>query len=185
MQALRRVSYDMSLQQPLELIDGTTVTALDVQWELYDRARKYADANGLDCVGEAAGDEVLQRWESVLTALETDPMSLADQLDWVAKFRMIEGFRERHGVEWDDPKVAALDLQYHDLRPSKSLFARLGVERVLAEDEVEAAVTDPPPGHQGVLPGHLPAPLGRRASWPPTGTRWCSTSASTRSVGCR
>jgi proteasome accessory factor A len=143
-QALRRVSYDLSLRQPLELVDGSTVTAIDVQWELYDRARKYADANGLDCIGEDAGVEVLQRWESVLTVLETDPMSLADQLDWVAKLRMIEGFRDRHGAGWDDPRVAALDLQYHDLRPPKSVFARLGVERLIGDDEVEFAVTEPP-----------------------------------------
>jgi Pup amidohydrolase len=143
-QALRRVSYDMTLAQPLELVDGTTVTALDVQWELYDRARKYADANGLECIGEEAGHEVLRRWEGVLTALETDPMSLSDQLDWVAKYRMIEGFRERHGAGWDDPRVAALDIQYHDLRPEKSLFARLGVETVATDDEVERAVTEPP-----------------------------------------
>jgi proteasome accessory factor A len=152
-QALRRVSYDLALRQPLELVDGTTVTAIDVQWELYDRARKYADANGLDGVGGPAAHEVLQRWEAVLTGLETDPMSLADQLDWVAKYRMIEGFRSRHGVSWDDPKVTALDLQYHDLRPSKSLFARLGVETVLDADEVERAVTDPPPDTRAFFRG--------------------------------
>ena len=75
------------------------------------------------------GAEVLRRWEAVLTALETDPSSLADQLDWVAKYRLLEGYRERHGLEWDDPQLAAMDLQYHDVRPEKSLFARLSMER--------------------------------------------------------
>jgi Pup amidohydrolase len=152
-QALRRVSYDLQLRHPLELVDGSTVTAIDVQWELYDRARKYADANGLDCVGGPEANEVLQRWESVLAALETDPMSLANQLDWVAKYRMIEGFMSRHGVAWDDPKVTALDLQYHDLRPSKSLFARLGVETVIDADEVERAVGEPPPDTRAFFRG--------------------------------
>src|SRR3954464_3864508 len=128
--ALRRVSYDMTLRAPLELVDGTTVTALDVQWELFDRARKYAETYGLECVGEAVGAEILRRWEAVLTGLETDPMSLADQLDWVAKYRLIEGYRERHDLAWDDARLAAMDLQYHDLRPAKSLFARLGMERM-------------------------------------------------------
>ena len=50
-------------------------------------------------------------------------MSLADQLDWVAKYRLIDGYRERHGLDWDDARLAALDLQYHDLRPEKSLAA--------------------------------------------------------------
>ena len=70
---------------------------------------------------------MLRRWEAVLTALEADPMSLADQLDWVAKYRIIDGYRERHGLDWDDARLAAMDLQYHDLRPDKSLFARAGL----------------------------------------------------------
>jgi proteasome accessory factor A len=152
-QALRRVSYDITLQQPLELIDGTTVTALEVQWELYDRAKKYADAHGLDCIGGDAGADVLRRWESVLSALETDPMSLADQLDWVAKYRMIQGYQDRHGVGWDDPRVAALDLQYHDLRAEKSVFSRLGVERITTDAEAEAAVTEPPPDTRAYFRG--------------------------------
>ncbi|MGZ4716814.1 MAG: depupylase/deamidase Dop [Acidimicrobiales bacterium] len=142
--ALRRVSYDMSLRAPLELVDGSTVTALQVQWELFDRARKYADSYGLECVGESVGAEILKRWESVLTALETDPMSLADQLDWVAKYRLIEGYRDRHDLAWDDARLAAMDLQYHDLRPSKSLFSRLGMQRLTDDAEVMAARTEPP-----------------------------------------
>jgi Pup amidohydrolase len=151
--ALRRVSYDLDLRAPLELADGTTVTALEVQWELLDRARKYADSVGLACVGETIGEEILRRWEGVLTALEVDPMSLSDQLDWVAKYRLIEGYRERHGLAWDDARLAALDLQYHDLRPDKSLFARLGVERLTSDDEVALAVTEPPPDTRAYFRG--------------------------------
>jgi proteasome accessory factor PafA2 len=142
--ALRRVSYDLSLRAPLELVDGSTVTALDVQWELFDRARKYADSFGLECVGEAVGVEIIRRWESVLTALESDPMSLADQLDWVAKYRLLDAYRERDGMAWSDARLAAMDLQYHDLRPEKSLFARLGMERLIDDDEIESGITEPP-----------------------------------------
>ena len=142
--ALRKVSYDLELQAPLELVDGTTVTALDVQWELFDRARKYADSVGLECVGQAVGTEVLRRWEEVLTGLESDPMTLSTQLDWVAKYRLIDGYRERHGLEWDDARLAAMDLQYHDLRPDKSLFARLGMERITDDAEVTLAMSEPP-----------------------------------------
>jgi Pup amidohydrolase len=142
--AIRQVSYDLSLRKPLELVDGTTITALEVQWELLDRARKYAESTGLEAVGQAVGEEVLTRWESVLTALETDPMSLADQLDWVAKYRLINGYRERHDLEWDDARLAAMDLQYHDIRPEKSLFARCGLERITNDDEVELGTYEPP-----------------------------------------
>jgi proteasome accessory factor A len=143
-QALRRVSYDLTLQRPLDLVDGTTMTALEMQWELFDRARKYGEEHGLECVGAEAGAEVLRRWEAVLIGLESDPMTLATQLDWVAKLRLLDGYRERHGIGWDDARLQAMDLQYHDLRSSKSLAARVGLERITNDDEVELAVSEPP-----------------------------------------
>jgi proteasome accessory factor A len=87
---------------------------------------------------------VLDQWERVLNGLEHDPSSLKGQLDWVAKYELIQAFCERHSCAIDDPRISALDLQYHDLRPGKSLFARLGTERLIDEDEVQSAVTTPP-----------------------------------------
>jgi proteasome accessory factor A len=142
--AMRRVSYDLSLQQPLELADGTKMSALEIQWELLDLARKYAEDRGLEAVGHDVGLDVVRRWEAVLTALESDFMSLANQLDWVAKYRMLAGYRERHGLEWRDHKLAALDLQYHDLRPARSLFEKLGLERIVTEESVIEAIHEPP-----------------------------------------
>jgi len=89
-------------------------------------------------------EEVLRRWEMVLHGLETDPMSLARQLDWVAKLRLLEAYRERHGCGWDDHRLAAMDLQYHDLRPERSLFARLDTEKLIDEQSVISAITEPP-----------------------------------------
>ena len=136
--------------------------------------------------GEEVGAEVLRRWEAVLTGLETDPMALADQLDWVAKYRLLDGYRERHGLEWDDARLAAMDLQYHDLRPEKSLFARLGLERLVTDDEVEAgrhrAAAD---DTRAYFRGEVPAPLRRRHRGRQLGLAWCSTSAATRCGGCR
>jgi proteasome accessory factor PafA2 len=142
--ALRRVSYDLTLRNPLALADGSSVTALEVQWELFTRARKYADDGGLACVGEDVGTEVLRRWESVLTGLESDPGSLSGQVDWIAKHRLIDGYRERHDLSWGDARLAAMDLQYHDLRPEKCLARRVGLERLTDDDEVEQAMTEPP-----------------------------------------
>jgi Pup amidohydrolase len=142
--AVRHVSHDVALTVPLELADGSRMTALEVQWEYLDMARKYAESRGLEAVGEEVGAEVLRRWESVLSALETDPMSLSGTLDWVAKRSLVEAYRKRHGLGWDDARLDALDLQYHDLRPSKSLFARLPMERLTTDAEVQAAMTEPP-----------------------------------------
>jgi len=152
--ALRQISRDLTLHRPIELAAGGSATALEIQWEYFDRARKYADAFGLDAVGgEEVGGEVLRRWEAVLHGLETDPGSLAGQLDWVAKHRLLDGYRERHGLGWDDARLAAMDLQYHDLRAGKSLAARVGLERLVTEDEAVRAMTEPPPDTRAFFRG--------------------------------
>jgi Pup amidohydrolase len=143
--ALRQISYDLGLRRPIELVDGSYVTALDMQWEYFDRSRKYAEEHGLDCVGgDDVGAEVLRRWEDVLSGLETDPASVAAQVDWVAKHRLISAYGERHELNWDDARLAAMDLQYHDLRPTRSLAERVGLERISTDAEVERAVDEPP-----------------------------------------
>ncbi|HEX4822266.1 MAG TPA: depupylase/deamidase Dop [Acidimicrobiales bacterium] len=153
-QTLRKVSYDVSLRRPLELADGSTITALEVQWELFDRAKKYGEEFGYECIGgDEAGEAVVRHWESVLHGLETDPMTLAAQLDWVAKYRMIDGYRERHGLRWDDARLAAMDLQYHDLRADKGLASRVGLEQLTTEAEVERAMTEPPPDTRAYFRG--------------------------------
>ena len=144
-QALRRVSYDLTLALPLDLADGRKLSGLEIQWALHDLAAKYAHERGLDCLGpDGDGDAVLRRWGQVLEGLESDPMTLADQLDWVAKYRIVNGYRERHQLGWDDHRLAAMDLQYHDLRPERSLFTRLDMQRISTDAEVEAAMTEPP-----------------------------------------
>jgi proteasome accessory factor A len=143
--AIRQVSHDLTLSEPLELAEGGTTTALGIQWDLLELARKYAEDRGLDCVGdEETGEEVLRRWEATLHALETNPASLANQLDWVAKHQLIEGYRDRHGLAWSDHRLTAIDLQYHDLRPGRSLFARMPMERLVDEAAVTEAMTEPP-----------------------------------------
>jgi proteasome accessory factor A len=143
--AMRRVSCDLTLAQPLELADGRSMTALEMQWEHLDLARKYAEERGLEAVGGAEmGREILRRWEEVLAGLESDPMTLAKQLDWVAKYRIINAYRERHTLSWQDPRLAAMDLQYHDVTPERSLHARMGTEEILDPDDVIRAMTEPP-----------------------------------------
>ncbi len=151
--AMHQVSRDLSLDEPLAMADGTTMTALEIQWHLLEHARRYADSHGLDAVGEEVGEATLVRWETVLSGLESDPMRLSDQLDWVAKYRLFDGYRERHGLDWGDARLAAMDLQYHDLRPTSSLARRVGLERLTDDAEVLDAVTQPPPGTRAYFRG--------------------------------
>jgi proteasome accessory factor A len=146
--ALHQVSADLSLARPLALTDGSTATALELQWELFGAARKYAEDVGLGALGDdgTVGALVLEHWESVLTGLESDPSTLADTLDWVAKRELLLAYQERHSCGWKDPRIAALALQYHDLRPDKSVFARLGMRTLVETRAVDSAVTEPPLG---------------------------------------
>jgi proteasome accessory factor PafA2 len=147
--AMRTVSHDPSLRATVELQDGSRATPLDLQWEFLRLARKYGDDVGLEhCGGDDIGAMVLDRWESVLHGLETDPMTLSGQLDWVTKLDILNAYRERDDLEWDNPKLALLALQYHDVRPTRSLYERLvragKVERMVDEATVVKAITEPP-----------------------------------------
>ena len=83
---------------------------------------------------------MLDRWESVLDRLGRDPMLCADELDWVAKLRLLEGYREREALGWASPKLHLVDLQYADVRPEKGLYHRLvargSMQRLLTDEEV-------------------------------------------------
>ncbi|WP_240195345.1 depupylase/deamidase Dop [Nocardioides faecalis] len=145
--ALRAVSHDPSLRHRMRLADGRELTGVQLQMEYLDLARKYVeDRYGADADEQTV--DVLSRWEDVLVRLETDPMSLADQLDWVAKLRLIEQYRSRDGLAWDDAKLQLIDYQYSDIRPEKGLYHRLQragrIQRLLTDAEVDAAMTDPP-----------------------------------------
>ncbi len=142
--AIKDVSWDVNLQKLLPLKDGRKLRALDMQWQLFERAEKWAQERGMASVGEEVGAEVLQRWERILTALEVDPMSLSKQLDWVAKYRLVLGMQDRHGLAWGDARLRAIDLQYHDMRPERSLFARVGMETLISDADIESATTEPP-----------------------------------------
>lgn len=142
--AMHQVSHDLSLSEPLRLYDGSTATALEIQIDLLMQAKEWAETFGLESVGDESGALVLERWEDILTGLERDPKSVAGQVDWVAKLRLLEGFRDRHSCEWDDPRLRALDLQYHDLRPDKCLAARVGLERLVDDAVASIARFEPP-----------------------------------------
>ena len=145
--ALRAVSHDPSLRWQMTLRDGRKMTALQLQMEYLEQARKFVEDRFGSDVDDQTRD-VLERWESVLTRLETDPRSLSRELDWVAKLSLLEGYRERDGLEWDSSRLQLVDLQYSDVRPEKGLYNRLvargRIDRLLTEDEITRATTEPP-----------------------------------------
>jgi Pup amidohydrolase len=145
--SLRAVSHDPSLKHLLTLADGRTLTAVQLQMEYLELARKYVE-DRLGSDADSQTRDVLDRWESVLTRLETDPVQCARELDWVAKLKLLNSYRDRDGLEWDDAKLHLIDLQYSDIRPDKGLYHRLvrmgRMDRLLDDADVMDAMHLPP-----------------------------------------
>ncbi|HEY5985461.1 MAG TPA: depupylase/deamidase Dop, partial [Streptosporangiaceae bacterium] len=144
---LRAISHDPTCRHLVSLRDGRRMTAIQLQNEYLERARKYTeDKFGAD-VDEITSD-VLDRWESVLSRLAEDPMLAARELDWVAKLELLEGYRTRDGLSWGHPRLQLVDLQYSDVRPERGLYNRLAARgrmvRLVSETDVARAVEYPP-----------------------------------------
>jgi proteasome accessory factor A len=142
--AIREISHDITCKRTVRLANGKEMSAFDIQSAYLDVARTFADAHELP----AQELRVLEMWEHCMKGIEADPFSLGRECDWVIKHNLIEAYRERHSVALGDPNVALIDLQYHDLSPSRSLFYRLQargvVERIVTDDKIATAMVEPP-----------------------------------------
>jgi proteasome accessory factor A len=168
---LKAVSHDPTLTHLIRLRDGRRLTALDLQWAYYERARSFVDSREGTDADEITHD-VLERWESVLDRLGRDPMLCAGELDWVAKLRLLEGYRERESLGWASPKLQLVDLQYADVRPEKGLYQRLvargSMATLFGEEEVRRAMVEPPEDTRAYFRGRCLAQYAAEvvaASW--------------------
>jgi Pup amidohydrolase len=147
LEELRAISHDPTCRHLVTLRDGRKMTAVQLQMEYLDRARKYTeDRYGAD-VDEMTAD-VLNRWESILGRLAEDPMLTSRELDWVAKLELLEGYRTRDHLGWGHPRLQLVDLQYSDVRPDRGLYNRLAARgrmvRIVSDEEVTRAMENPP-----------------------------------------
>jgi proteasome accessory factor A len=142
--AIRHISHDPTLRQKVLLESGKTFTALELQDALCERAEQYAEKFGLESVGEEDGKLILRRWREVIEGLKDDPMSMRHVIDWVAKKRIVDGMSERHNLQANDPRLKAIDLQYHDMRADKCLALRANLETMTNQEDVLSATTTPP-----------------------------------------
>src|SRR3954470_5317420 len=145
--SLKEVSHDPGLTHLLEVGDGRKMTAVQLQWEYFHLAERYLEERRGGDVDPPTKD-VMKRWELVLTRLERDPFECADELDWVAKLKLLNSYRDRDGLAWSDAKLHLIDLQYADLRPEKGLYHRLvrlgRMKRLVSDSVVEEAMHEPP-----------------------------------------
>jgi proteasome accessory factor A len=153
--AIREISHDTTLRRRVRLANGREASALEIQSEYYNRARRYQETKGLSPLE----DQALDMWEHCLTGLESDPWSLNRECDWVIKHHLIERYRNRAQIPLTHPKVALIDLQYHDVNRQRGLFYKLQaaglVERTCTDESIDTAMDEPPQTTRARLRGEF------------------------------
>ena len=153
--AIREISHDLTCRRRVRLANGREASALEIQSEYLNRAMRYADHHELSMLEKQA----LTMWEHTLAQIEKDPLSLDRECDWVIKYKLIEAYRERHGLALADPRGALVDLQYHDVNRSRGLFYRMQkrglIERIVTDDDIANAVEYPPETTRARLRGEF------------------------------
>jgi proteasome accessory factor A len=153
--AIREISHDTTCKRRVRLANGREASALDIQAEYLSRAKRYQETKGLSPLE----DQALDMWEHCLEGIEKDPFSLDRECDWVIKHTLIDRYRERNGVPLTHPKVALMDLQYHDVSRERGLFYRMQdrdlVERICTDAAIETAVDEPPQTTRAKLRGEF------------------------------
>jgi proteasome accessory factor A len=159
-EAVWRISHDPTLRATVEMADGRSMTALEAQWQYLEWVGKYLSESGF-------GDvffKITELWEEILTDLEKAPLLTADRLDWTSKLQLFEGYRQRDGLSWDDPKLRLLNLQYHDVDPARGLYNRLAaagrMKRLFTDEQIDNAVLHPPERTRAYFRGQCVARFG-------------------------
>jgi proteasome accessory factor A len=152
--AIREISHDLTGRRGVRLAGGREASALDIQREYYQRAVDHIARRGSDPVT----DRVMELWDRTLTAVEHQDLGLIDrEIDWAIKHRLVERYRAKHRMELSNPRIAQLDLAYHDIRRGRGLFDLLQrkalVDRVTDDGEIEAAKDTPPATTRAKLRG--------------------------------
>jgi len=142
--AIREVAHDLTCRKKVRLANGRELSALDIQWEYLDRVHRYGRTAGFAPEVQGAVD----RWEHLLTGLEKDPMSLDREVDWVIKYKLLDHYQQRRGLALSDPKLAMIDLSYHDVNRRRGIYYLLAdrglVDRVVDDEHIDLATEMPP-----------------------------------------
>jgi len=156
--AIREISHDITGRRAVRLAGGGEISALDAQLEYYTKAVSYVDSRGTDPISE----RVLDLWGRTLKGVESDDLSGVDtEIDWVIKKKLIDRYATRNGMDLSDPRIAQLDLTYHDVRPGRglhSLLVRKGMAAtVVGDEDITAAMTVAPQTTRAKLRGEFVA----------------------------
>jgi proteasome accessory factor A len=141
-EALQEISQDQDRQWIVQLQSGKTISAIDVQEQFLAAAQTHYHGQ------DEETDWVLEQWESVLHDARGDYERLVGRVDWASKLWLLESYREAERLEWTDPMLKSLDLEYHNLNPKKGLYYGLmeegRVPRLTTDKAIDLAVEHPP-----------------------------------------
>ena len=153
--SIRDVSHDLTCRKKVRLANGRELSALDIQWEYLDRAMRFARSPGFPPQIQRAVD----MWEHLLTGLEKDPMTLDREVDWVMKHKVLERYREQRHLPMADPRLAMLDLSYHDVDRTRGVYNMMAakgmVDRIVSDTEIANAIRTPPQTTRARLRGEF------------------------------
>jgi proteasome accessory factor A len=156
--AIREMSHDVTGRRPVKLNTGRELSALAMQWEYFEKAADFADRRGLTEDPDGIPARTIELWGRALKAIEADDLRLIDrEIDWVIKRRLLDRYMMKHDLTLDDPRIAQLDLAYHDISRDRGLFNVLEkrgvVDRLTTDLEVFEAKVIPPATTRAKLRG--------------------------------
>jgi proteasome accessory factor A len=154
--AIREVSHDMTCQRKVKLVNGREATALEIQREYYEKAMDFVSRRSPG----PTTDKVMDLWGRTLKAIENEDLSLIDrEIDWATKYQLIERYRSKHNLPLSSPRVAQLDLAYHDIHRKRGLYylmeKRGAVDRVAKDLAIFEAKNVPPQSTRARLRGEF------------------------------
>ncbi len=152
--AIREVSHDPTGRRPVRLAGGRQASALDIQREYHARAVEHMTNRRPD----PEMDMVVDLWGRMLDAVERDDFSKVDtEVDWVIKRKLFQRYQDKYSMELSDPKIAQLDLAFHDIKRGRGVFdvlSRKGlVTRATTDEAIATAVNEPPQTTRAKLRG--------------------------------
>ncbi|MEV7561151.1 MULTISPECIES: Pup--protein ligase [Streptomyces] len=118
--AIREVSHDITGQRKVRLASGREASALEIQREYYEKAVDFAERRG---IRTGVVDQVLELWGRTLDAIDAEDLDrIGTEIDWVMKYQLIERYRAKHNMTMSNPRVAQIDLAYHDIHRRRGLY---------------------------------------------------------------
>jgi proteasome accessory factor A len=153
--AIRDMSRDRTGQVKVALSNGRRVSALELQTEYYEKVSEFVRRESL---GTRIVDRVLDLWERTLRAVAEDKLALIDtEIDWAIKLKLLDRYSVKHRLGFSDPRIAQLDLAYHDIRRSRGVFSLLEerglAARVTTDPSIFRAKAVPPQTTRAKLRG--------------------------------